>query len=155
MIIREAFLAIQPVQVNREIVEDLFLPEFRIDSYRKFVVALLEIAGLERKRVNALRERALARKIKGKSKVGQKEYKRVKPCYDTASYRRAIKYAIQKAGLPSWAPNQLRHLYATEIRRKYGLEAAQIMLGHSRADVTQIYAERDEKKMEEIASREG
>jgi site-specific recombinase XerC len=38
---------------------------------------------------------------------------------------------------------QLRHTVATKIRRKYGLEAAQVVLGHSMANVTQIYAERD------------
>jgi integrase len=42
-----------------------------------------------------------------------------------------------------WSPNQLRHSTATEIRKRYGLEAAQVILGHSKADVTQIYAERD------------
>jgi integrase len=42
-----------------------------------------------------------------------------------------------------WAPNQLRHSAATEVRRKFGLEAAQVTLGHSKADVTQVYAERD------------
>ncbi len=42
-----------------------------------------------------------------------------------------------------WHPNQLRHNHATAVRRKYGLEAAQVALGHSRADVTEIYAERD------------
>jgi integrase len=42
-----------------------------------------------------------------------------------------------------WNPNRLRHAHATEVRKKYGLEAAQTTLGHSRADVSQIYAERD------------
>jgi site-specific recombinase XerC len=42
-----------------------------------------------------------------------------------------------------WTPNQLRHSAATEIRRRFGLEAAQTVLGHSKADVTQVYAERD------------
>ena len=42
-----------------------------------------------------------------------------------------------------------------EVREKYGLEAAQACLGHARADVTQIYAERDFKKAEEVALREG
>lgn len=45
-----------------------------------------------------------------------------------------------------WSPNQLRHAAETEIRRKHGLEAAQVILGHSKADVTQIYAERDMAK---------
>jgi integrase len=42
-----------------------------------------------------------------------------------------------------WSPNQLRHAAGTEVRRKYGLEAAQVVLGHAKADVTQVYAERD------------
>jgi len=50
-----------------------------------------------------------------------------------------------------WSPNQLRHSAATEIRHRFGLEAAQILLGHSKADVTQVYAERDLAKGIEIA----
>jgi integrase len=42
-----------------------------------------------------------------------------------------------------WHPHQLRHTHATEVRRKFGLEAAQVALGHSSADVTQVYVERD------------
>jgi integrase len=44
-----------------------------------------------------------------------------------------------------WSPNQLRHTTATEIRKKYGVEGAQVVLGHSRADITQVYAERNQK----------
>ncbi len=57
--------------------------------------------------------------------------------------------AEQKAELRAWRaskrwrPNQLRHAAATEIRKRFGIEAAQVVLGHSKADVTQIYAERD------------
>jgi integrase len=43
-----------------------------------------------------------------------------------------------------WSPNQLRHAAATAIRQRFGLEAAQVVLGHSRADVTQVYAARDQ-----------
>ena len=32
---------------------------------------------------------------------------------------------------------------STAVRARFGLEAAQAILGHARADVTQIYAERD------------
>lgn len=45
--------------------------------------------------------------------------------------------------LPYWHPNQLRHAHATKVRAAFGLEAAQAALGHERADVTQIYAERN------------
>ena len=81
--------------------------------------------------------------------------RRFNPHYDVDAYRRAIDRASKKAKAPKWSPNQLRHLYATEIRSKYGLEAAQIMLGHSNANVTQIYAERDRARAIEIATIEG
>jgi integrase len=97
--------------------------------------------------------------------------------YSTHSYRRAIHYACDKAfphadlgsivrdsmtsgeraalkGWQSehrWSPNQLRHAAATEVRKQFGLEAAQIILGHSAADVTQVYAERDMAKGLEVA----
>lgn len=77
------------------------------------------------------------------------------PCYDANSYAKAIKRAAIRAGVPHWTPNQLRHLYATEIRAKYGLEASQIMLGHANANVTQIYAERDFTRALEVAKKEG
>ena len=54
-----------------------------------------------------------------------------------------------------WSPNQLRHAAATEIRREFGLEAAQVILGHSQANVTQVYAERDLAKGLEVARQIG
>jgi len=42
-----------------------------------------------------------------------------------------------------WHPNQIRHAYATRVRREAGLEAAQVLLGHAKADTTQIYAEKN------------
>lgn len=54
-----------------------------------------------------------------------------------------------------WHPNQLRHSHATTVRKRYGLEAAQVALGHSRADVTQVYAERDLSLAEKVAGEIG
>jgi len=70
--------------------------------------------------------------------------------YDTASYRRAIHRACDKADTERWSPNRLRHSAATEIRRRFGLEAAQVTLGHAAADVTQVYAERDYQKAADV-----
>jgi integrase len=39
-----------------------------------------------------------------------------------------------------WHPHQLRHTAATMLRKRYGLEAAQVILGHKTLTVTQIYA---------------
>lgn len=75
--------------------------------------------------------------------------------YDTRTYYHAIQRTVARINrerreqdpnadmVPHWHANQLRHSAATEIRQRFGLEAAQVALGHSNADVTQIYAERD------------
>lgn len=70
--------------------------------------------------------------------------------YTTDSYGRAITYAIKKAKCESWSPHQLRHTSATRIREQFGLEAAQVVLGHTKADVTQIYAEANREKAAKI-----
>jgi len=54
-----------------------------------------------------------------------------------------------------WHPNQLRHSFATRVRKAHGLEAAQVLLGHSRADVTQVYAERNHELAATIAAQIG
>ncbi len=54
-----------------------------------------------------------------------------------------------------WHPYQLRHSFATRVRKNHGLEAAQVLLGHSRADVTQVYAERDESLAATVAASVG
>jgi integrase len=43
----------------------------------------------------------------------------------------------------SWHPHQLRHNAATRLRKEYGLEAAQVILGHKTLEVTEIYAEKN------------
>ena len=75
--------------------------------------------------------------------------------YKPTSYGRAISRAAKQAGVPHWSPYRLRHLFATEVRAQFGLEAAQTVLGHKNADVTQIYAERDNALAEKVASRLG
>ncbi|MEM9367354.1 MAG: site-specific integrase [Planctomycetota bacterium] len=93
--------------------------------------------------------------------------------FDTQSYGNAIKRGCRKAWPApdeivgdadavkqwdrehAWAPNRLRHTRATEIRSTYGLEAAQVILGHATADITQIYAERDEELAKRVAAETG
>lgn len=91
--------------------------------------------------------------------------------YTSCSYRRAIHYACDlafkaPAGTKGealsnwksdhrWSPNRLRHSRGTEVRKEFGLEASQIFLGHASADVTQVYAERDEALAFEVAKRLG
>jgi integrase len=63
--------------------------------------------------------------------------------YTKDSYRVAIRRACLRAGVPAWTPHQLRHTRSTAIRREYDIEAAQVVLGHSKPDTTVIYAERN------------
>ncbi len=98
-----------------------------------------------------------------RQKAARARRKRRRPLrarYDTASYRRTIKYAIEAAAragvrIPDWHPHQLRHTKASEVRAAYGLEGAQVIMGHARADVTQVYAERNLRLALEIARQTG
>ncbi len=65
----------------------------------------------------------------------------------------AVARAARAAGVPHWHPNQLRPALATRVRAEMGLEAAQIALGHTRADVSQIYAARNDALATKIADR--
>lgn len=92
------------------------------------------------------------RKTRPKKKPGE--------CYTTNSYRRAIQRTIQNLNekraeeslplIPVWSLHQLRHSRGTAVRKTYGLEGSQLVLGHSSADVTQIYAERDLERAKQI-----
>jgi integrase len=75
--------------------------------------------------------------------------------YRRDSYALAIRRACERARVKSWSPNQLRHTQATLVREQFGLEAAQVILGHSRADVTQVYAVRNQKLAAEVVARIG
>lgn len=66
--------------------------------------------------------------------------------YSKYSYRQAIAKACEKAGVPHWTPNQLRHTAATKIRELYGIEIARIILGHSNLSTTEVYAEQDRQQ---------
>jgi integrase len=49
-----------------------------------------------------------------------------------------------------WHPNQMRHTAATAIRRRYGAEAAQAVLGHAELSTTEIYAEKNMEAARQI-----
>src|SRR4029078_10497162 len=94
--------------------------------------------------------------------------------YDTHSYRRAIaracrmadrearqkaieddsKVSVEQVFVPSWRPNRLRHNRATELR-PYGLDVAKTVLGHSKVETSQVYAEKDMKAAMDLVARLG
>lgn len=61
--------------------------------------------------------------------------------YTVASYRKALQYACEKAGVPRFTPHQIRHAAGQEVRDLLGLEEAQAALGHATPYVTEIYAQ--------------
>lgn len=91
--------------------------------------------------------------------------------YDRESYRRAIARACRRADrlaherdasvspahvlVPSWHPHQLRHNAATDLRGRYGIEAARLVLGHRSAAITEVYAELDGEKARRIMREVG
>lgn len=126
--------------------------------------------------------REAARKAVGRRKPAR-EAARPKPGgrYTDGSYRVAVGRACDRAfahptirkrrGVPltaeqavelkawrkahRWHPHQLRHTKATEIRRAFDTEAAQVILGHSKPDTTIIYAERDLDKARDVMRKIG
>jgi len=54
-----------------------------------------------------------------------------------------------------WHPHQLRHTAATAIRRQFGLEAAQTILGHASLSMTELYAEQNSDAARKIAAKIG
>ena len=57
----------------------------------------------------------------------------------------------KRTPMAHWTPLQIRHTYATQVRRTHGLEGAQAVLGHSTLDATQIYAEKRDDLARSVA----
>lgn len=57
--------------------------------------------------------------------------KRGMASWNTATYTFAVRRACVNAKVSEWTPNRLRHSFATEVRRKYGIRTAGALLGHS------------------------
>jgi integrase len=126
-------------------------------SPRAYVEAMRQRRAEQRKSKRTPSQLRRKRKAKPKRQPAER--------YNRRSYRVAIIRAIDKVNkqrakqglpaIPHWSPLQLRHTAATEIRARYGVEAAKTILGHSKVETTQIYAERDLNKAEEIMKEIG
>jgi len=75
--------------------------------------------------------------------------------YNDEGYCQAVERACKRAGVPKWTPGRLRHNAGTKVRAKFGAEAAQLVLGHQNLSTTEIYAEKDRKRHEEIVREIG
>ena len=106
-----------------------------------------------------------------RSNVVEKPKRQPGIAYTAESYNRAVQYACAKEWpIPDgatkeeasawrakwwWSTNQLRHAAATRIRKAYGIEAAQVILGHSKIDMTQHYAAANRERGSEVAALVG
>jgi integrase len=70
----------------------------------------------------------------------------------TAEQRAAVKVWRREH---RWNPYRLRHSFATEVRKRHGLEGVQVALGHANARVTEVYAARDLALAVRVASELG
>jgi integrase len=112
---------------------------------------------------DARQEQYAAMRAARKTKVQPSQVSRARPRpnrspggrYSTNPYARHFERACKLPGIEPWRPTRLRHARATEIRQRYGLEEAQVSLGHSRADVTQVYAQRNEALALRVALETG
>lgn len=76
--------------------------------------------------------------------------------YKKDSYSRSIRRACERLGFEEhWTPNQLRHTAATRIRNEFGIETAQVILGHSHLRTTEIYAAKNLGLAEKFARKFG
>lgn len=127
---------------------------------RETNMSLFSPAESERRRLEALhaaRKTPMTPSQRARAKVAKRRSRRRPPreSYTPDSYRRAVARACEAAKVPVWRPNQLRHTRATELRKEFGLDAAGAVLGHSRLETTQVYAERSSELAERIALATG
>jgi integrase len=72
-----------------------------------------------------------------------------------AAYGTAICRARRSIGCQDWTPNMLRHSAATRIRKRFGIDSARTILGHSDVSMTATYAEADRAAAAKVAAAIG
>jgi integrase len=96
------------------------------------------------------------RTVRQRAKKRKRAPKRIPgEMYNKNSYLIAVERACGRAGVPVFRPNQIRHSYATRVRHEHGLEAAQVLLGHSKVATTQLYAEKNLALALDVAKKIG
>ena len=60
-----------------------------------------------------------------------------------------------KAVIERWVSHQLRHTNADAVRKEFGLEHTQAVLGHAKANMSEHYAKARKAKAAEVARKIG
>jgi len=142
--------------------QEAICPFLKPDEPSSFIFSPSEAERERRKRLHALRKTPLSCGNVPGSNRKRGRHRTVGDRYDTCSYARAITRACEIAfPLPEglspaqamqwrkdhhWHPHQLRHNAATKLRKEFGIDIAQVVLGHKTLAVTQVYAEKDVEK---------
>lgn len=147
------------------------ITKFLRPNTQEYLFSPIQSERERREAMHAARETPLSCGNRPGSNLKRRPRKQASNRYNTKSYEHSITYACDRASPPPdglsadslkewrrahrWSPGQLRHNFATEVRRDYGLESAQVLLGHSKCDITQVYAERDQRRAVEVALKIG
>lgn len=129
--------------LRRDLAEPVFSPEDAREERRE------RLRGARQSHPSVNRGRDAERALRRASGGGERR------AYEVGSYRQAIRRACERAGVPVWKPHQLRHTAATLARKRFGVEAAQAMLGHDDLRATMIYAERSDEQARRVALEVG
>jgi integrase len=85
------------------------------------------------------RERARAKRKKPHTR-------KFKPVYSAGAYRNAVYRGCDRAGIPRFHPNQIRHTVAEQVTTEGDIGLAQALLGHTRSSMTERYARQSLEK---------
>lgn len=143
---------------------------FLVDDLKAFLFSPKQVMAQHRARLRANRKTPLT-PSQHRRRPKRNPQKRPGECYTIGSYEHAINRGCDKAFPPPkklreseirqwrkdnrWSPNRLRHSAATFLRKEFGIEAARVVLGHSSAAITEIYAELDHGKAADIMGQVG
>jgi integrase len=78
------------------------------------------------------------------------ELRRISRTLPAATRDKLRKQAADWRAANCWSPNMLRHTRGTEIRKLFGLESTQAVLGHANLSTSEIYAEKNLARAAEI-----
>jgi integrase len=134
--------------------QEILLP-YLLRAAESYCFSPAEVEAARRAERSANRKTPMSCGNRPGSNCKRKPKRQPKERYTTTSFGRAIRRAAEAAGVEVWAPHQLRHSFATEVRKTHGLEAVQVCLGHSQAAVSEIYAERDFALASRVAGEVG
>lgn len=151
--------------------QEVVRPFLRHDEPQRFLFSPAEAEAHRRRKLTERRVTPMSCGNRPGTNRQANPKKQARDGYDTHSYGRAIKYACRRAfPLPPdmtaeeskawhakhhWHPHQLRHNAATRLRRQFGLDVVQVVLGHKTLEVTQVYAERNAEAARLAMAKEG